>query len=396
MGAYQLLQDNPPKNADGSKQFPRIENDIASRLGEKNFNAIQAAAETSRKDRAEEVNKANDELKKEQIKVDAAHGEEAAGMAETYADKAADETNPARKALYQKWSNSLSKSAAASQQFAADKKAKETAAETQASDGDLSSLIDMVKKYEYDPDRLFSRFKGIKEKQKFIAELHRQDSDWSESNYRARYNTTKDFANPTAKGGAAVQSLQTFAGHLADANSLIQSLRNTNVKIANKSINELRNQLGNDKIGAFDLSLAAVNHEYESFLLNQHAEHEIDKKAMEKNTSHDSSPAQIQANLRQMAQTIAIRARSLNNGYRKTMGQNIPELLDDGQKQALRTFGIDPNWITNADNKGAVIPSQTPAQQQPGGRKVGDVFTQNGHQYKITSLNPDGSVAGAE
>ena len=77
------------------------------------------------------------------------------------------------------------------------------------------------------------------------------------------------------------------------------------------------------------------------------------------------------------------------------MGQNIPELLDDGQKQVLRTFGIDPNWITNADNKGASIPSQSPTQPSTG-RKVGDSFTQNGHQYKITSLNPDGSVAGAE
>ena len=396
MGAYQMLQDNPPKNADGSKQFPRIENDIASRLGEKNFNAIQANAELSRHHREEEANKNNDELAKEQAKVESAHGEEAAGMAETYADKAADEKDPARKALYQKWSNSLSKSAAASQQFAADKKAKEVAAETQANDGDVSEIMDLVKNYQYDPDKLFSRLKGAKAKQSFIAELHRQDPNWSESNYRARFNTVQDFADPVKKGGAAVQSLQTFTGHLADANSLIQSLGNTNIKFLNTPINKLKDQLGSDKIGAFNLALKAVNHEYESFLLNQHAEHEIDKKSMDENTSQDSSPAKIQANLRQMAQTIAIRARSLNNGYRKTMGKNIPDLLDDGQKQILKTFGIDPNWITNADNKGAVIPSQTPTQQQPTGHKVGDSFTQSGHQYKVTAVDQNGNITGAE
>jgi hypothetical protein len=48
--------------------------------------------------------------------------------------------------------------------------------------------------------------------------------------------------------------------------------------------------------------------------------------------------------------------------------------------------------------KGPAAQQKSPAaqQQKQGGPKVGDTFVQNGHTFKVTSLNADGTVAGAE
>jgi len=351
--------DNDPikaRNAlQATGQYPNINADMESYYGKDEWKQI---TESNQKKLDERIGI----FKQEQTKVDAAHGEEAAGMASAYADKAANETDPQLKRQYQTWSNQLNKAASTSQQYDVDKKQRETAAQSAMDTGDLDTLRDMVRHYDVEPDQLFSkRFQDAKAKREFIASLGNDftGTPWTEAKYKARWNTMQDFGDPTKKGGAAVQSLQTFTGHLSDANSLIEGLRNTDYKLANKTVNALKDQWGNDKIGAFDLALSAANHEYESFLLNQHAEHEIDKEAMTENTNHNSSPAKIQANLRQMAQTIAIRARSANNGYRKMMGENIPNLLDAGQQNALRQFGIDPAWITNTDeqNMGASTPA---------------------------------------
>jgi hypothetical protein len=55
VGAYHLLQLQPPKDAKGNLLYPNLEADIAARLGEKNFNQIQQAAEQARHNRAEEA-----------------------------------------------------------------------------------------------------------------------------------------------------------------------------------------------------------------------------------------------------------------------------------------------------------------------------------------------------
>ena len=66
IGAYQMLQATPPTDPKtGQRLYPHIEQDIAARLGEKNFNDIQKEAETSRHDRQVETQKAREDAFKE-------------------------------------------------------------------------------------------------------------------------------------------------------------------------------------------------------------------------------------------------------------------------------------------------------------------------------------------
>jgi hypothetical protein len=66
LGAYRMLQANPPLDAHGQKQYPNLERDVAERIGEKNFNSIETAAETARHNREEEQIKSAEVAAKKQ------------------------------------------------------------------------------------------------------------------------------------------------------------------------------------------------------------------------------------------------------------------------------------------------------------------------------------------
>lgn len=250
------------------------------------------------------------------------------------------------------------------QDYSVDLKTRESEAEQKASEGDLSSVMDMALKYDYDPDKLFSRFKGQKQKAEFLAEMHRRDPNWSEAEYAARYETKKDY-RPQGKGGIAKQSLNAFGGHVGDANSLIETLRNKKSPLLNTPINKWKEEvLGQPQFIAYRQAVQAAGDEYLNFLLNNRAKHKSDDDLVEKMNSTDTSPEAAQGMFRQMANTIAIRARAQNKAYRDQMGENIPKFLDPDTEQVLRTFGIDPKSITNEGPSG-LIHNQQKAQNLP-------------------------------
>src|SRR5207253_5283374 len=70
---------------------------------------------------------------------------------------------------------------------------------------------------------------------------------------------------------------------------------------------------------------------------------ESDKKAADVIMSDSSSPAQVQAAVKQMTNTAFIRLDSLNERYRTVMGENFPELLTPGAADAATTLGFGKN-----------------------------------------------------
>ncbi len=293
-------------------------------------------------------------------------GEKAASIAAGLQAKINDPNTPAPlKTQYVRMRNQANAQANASLTYNEQKKARETAAEQQAETGDMSGIMDMVKNYDYDPDKLFSRFKDMKAKRDFISQMYAETGQkWSDSEYKARYKTKQDY-RPEGKGGTAVQSLNTFALHTGDANSLITKLNNTNSPLLNTPLNKWKESvLGEPQVIQYRTAIAAAADNYLNYLLNNKAKHQSDDDLAAKLQSVDTSPAMAQGIMRQMAITIAAKAREQNRSYKSQMGKDIPNFLDPDTEQVLRTFGIDPKSITTESSSGLGGGPQ-PGQQAP-------------------------------
>lgn len=235
-------------------------------------------------------------------------------------------------------------------------KAAEKAQTKALSDADTDTLIEAAKNYQLDPQKM----EGIRDQSraKFMAAMLRQDPNWSEAEYKERYSTQQDF-RPSGEAGKAVRSLNAFTGHIGDANDLISTIGNTNSKFLNTPLNKLSTQFtGNTVIGPYKAALRAAGTEYETYLNNQHALTNNDKEDIKQLLDDATPPAAAQAIMRQMAQTIAIKGRSLNGGYKAVFGKDYPSMLLPESAQIMRNFGINPDQIGGTQG-------QQPGQQQP-------------------------------
>lgn len=336
------------------EKYPNLDNDLREYYGKDDKGAYNydKLLEKHQENVDKQIQSIND-LQKE---IDKSHGEDSAAIAAGLQSKLSQgDLAPGLRQRYEKMLKQANSQASASLDYAADKKTREANAELKANEGDLSAVQDMALAYEYDPDKLFSRFKGQKQKVEFLAEMHRKDPIWSEGEYRARFKTTEDY-RPQGKGGQAKQSLNTFAGHVGDANNLISTLNNTKSPLLNTPLNKMKEDvLGRPEIMQYRVAIAAAADNYIDYLLNQRAKHQSDDDLAKKLQSTDTSPASAQVMLRQMANTIAIKGRAQNKGYRDQMGgKDIPNFLDPDTEQVFRTFGIDPKQITTQGQSGLI------------------------------------------
>lgn len=335
-------------------KYPNLDNDLREYYGKDDKGAYNYDKLLEK--HQENVDKQIQSISDLQKEIDKSHGEDSAAIAAGLQSKISQPgLAPELRQRYQKMLDQANSQAKASLDYSADKKTREANAELKANEGDMSSVMDMALSYEYDPDKLFSRFKGQKQKAEFLAEMHRKDPSWSEGEYRARFKTAEDY-RPQGKGGQAKQSLNTFAGHVGDANNLISTLNNTKSPLLNTPLNKMSEQvLGQPEIMQYRVAVSAAADNYIDYLLNQRAKHESDDELAKKLQSTDTSPAMAQAMFRQMANTIVIRARAQNKGYRDQMGgKDIPNFLDPDTEQVLRTFGIDPKQITTQGQSGLI------------------------------------------
>jgi hypothetical protein len=318
------------------QKYPNLYNDVRQAYGEKAFDQLI-------EQRQKKFDAASDELDKTQKDLDEATGEKSASIAAGLQTKLNDPKTPtAIKPRLQQMLNQANAATKAGLKYEEDKQRSKKLVDNAAATGDVDGLVDAAIGYQLDPKDLYSSRKEIRAA--FIQRMLQKDPTWSEPLYRARYKTVQDFT-PEGKGGQAVQSLNTFAGHAGDANGLISTLQNTRSPLLNQGLNALKKQFGNDKIQPYIGALAAASHEYINFLNNQHAKTQSDETLAAKLLDENTSPSAAQAALRQMAQTIAIRGRSLNNAYKHTMGTDYPDMLSPESAQIMRNFGIDISKI---------------------------------------------------
>jgi hypothetical protein len=148
------------------------------------------------------------------------------------------------------------------------------------------------------------------------------------------------------KDGQNLQSFGTFLEHAGEASDVVNNYRNTGSPLINKPLNWIRSHVAGDPgFQQFTASLEPVRKEFEGFLLGGHALYGDDRKAAETILSDNSSPAQIQAALKQMGHTVKARYNETNFRYKRLMGHDLegaisPEAAAGAQKIGVNLAGV--------------------------------------------------------
>lgn len=172
-----------------------------------------------------------------------------------------------------------------------------------------------------------------------FAKAKRINPDFNTTTAKLKADTLEKYTN--GKQADQIQSFGTFLGHAADASDVVNNYRTTASPLINKPLNWIRkNVAGDPGYSQFVTALAPVRDEFMTFLQNNHALTESDKKSADIIMSDDSSPAQIQGALKQMSNTAFIRLGELNSRYKRVMGEDFPDLLDEDAVQAANKLGM--------------------------------------------------------
>lgn len=181
-------------------------------------------------------------------------------------------------------------------------------------------------------------FKNPTARANYIAEAQARDPNWSMAKYDTMRKMRLDAA--TGKMGDQVQSFQTFTGHAMGLVQSIDSLRNTNAKILNTPINKLKqNATGNAAIADVIPQIEAVRNEFQNFLAN----HALQKSEIERGEhmiDENQSPAAMQAAVKSFMTIALTKLGTVNYRYKRTMGTDIPELIDANSKKAIDDMGL--------------------------------------------------------
>jgi hypothetical protein len=161
-----------------------------------------------------------------------------------------------------------------------------------------------------------------------------------------------DFTN--GEDGKNLRSFGTFLEHAGVANKVIQSFRGGSIAPAffNKPLNYVESHGYGTQIGQLRTALEPVGKEFENFLLGGKNMYADDRKAVDTILSDSSTPAQMQAALKQMVHTVSARYNESQNSFQNTMtGTDV-----NGQKvkHGFSYFGIEmtPEAMQAADTLG--------------------------------------------
>jgi hypothetical protein len=144
------------------------------------------------------------------------------------------------------------------------------------------------------------------------------------------------------KDGQQIQSFATFLEHAGGASDAIQRLRLSSVPGLNKPMNWWRkNVSGSGDYQSMMAALEPARKEVESFLLNNRALYQDDRKVAERILSDDSSPAQLQAALKTWGHVAQARFNEINYRYSRVRKKNIDDPFSDEAIEGARKIGVD-------------------------------------------------------
>jgi hypothetical protein len=144
------------------------------------------------------------------------------------------------------------------------------------------------------------------------------------------------------KDGQNLQSFGTFFEHAGELSQAINDLRNFPgaAEVLNKPWNWFENHTGDPRVIKFLAAAEPVKKEFESFLLNNRALYESDRKSMDEVLNGDMSPAKFQGALKTMGQTATARYTEMNQRFKNTVGTSIDDAIgpmsDESLKNAAR------------------------------------------------------------
>ena len=146
------------------------------------------------------------------------------------------------------------------------------------------------------------------------------------------------------KDGQSLQSFGTFLEHAGDANQVVQNIRNgVTPQILNVPLNALEKHGWGTTATQLSAALEPVRKEFEGFLLGGRALYAEDRKAAETILSDSSTPAQVQAALKQMAHTVSARYNEMDNRFKNTMKVDISKgigPLSDAAFNGAEAIGV--------------------------------------------------------
>ena len=143
------------------------------------------------------------------------------------------------------------------------------------------------------------------------------------------------------KDRIAIQSFDTFLQHAGEVTETLKGIQLTDQKLLNKSINWWRkNMKGTPELARLETSLEPVGKEFESFLLNQRALYDDDRKQIKELLDQNTPLVAVMATLNQMGKTAKDRYAAMNQQYKRVMKQDIEDPFSEEAKAAAAKIGI--------------------------------------------------------
>jgi hypothetical protein len=138
-----------------------------------------------------------------------------------------------------------------------------------------------------------------------------------------------------------VTSYDTFLRHTGDLWDAVDTFSRTGSPWINSPLNALRRQGGgNPQIQAFLAKLDPVQKEFQSFLLNNRALYEDDRRIAQQMLNENLTSQQMRAVLSSIAHTGDARLQALNESFKRATGEDIPALYSEPAKQVLQKLGV--------------------------------------------------------
>lgn len=218
---------------------------------------------------------------------------------------------------------------------------------------------------------------------------NRVDPTLDAGNYPARAATRKDFTS--GKGAAAqIQSLNTLAGHLAEASDMADVMNNTSIPLYNRAANALVSGVGDERVNNFNRAANTAGSEFATLLKGGVPSLEEIREQRE-TLSPNMSPAQLHGALATMASQVQARLDALQHRANQGLGAGAKsiQIITPAAQRAFDTIrergGVKEHNMGDAAPAAAASPS-APAQ---GSYQVGQIIMHNGKPYRVTGGDPN-------
>ncbi len=228
-------------------------------------------------------------------------------------------------------------------------------------DVNKTAMLDAIYNGTADMTKIAS-LKGDARQKLFNAVLTRHP-DFDMQTYQIRLDANKGFT--TGKQGDQVQSFNTAISHFGELDGAINNLRNRAVPMLNKPINWLKqNATGDSDVVTYLAAQEASRKEFETFLNNNHALTESDKKEGQKILNENMSPAQQQAAIKSFTALAMARLDALNERYRASTGKDYPALISPRNMPVLNNLGFGQQAAHYGSGGTMVVTGQPKTQPQ--------------------------------